>query len=434
MLPAASDVLPVETEREVIRLALKPGAAQRSKASAVITRASLRRLVCPPGQSEAFYWDDQVPGLGLRAYASGKRVWLLQYRDATGRTRRIGLGDASVLAPDGAREAARMQLTQKAIGNDPAAKRQADREAACIGDLVTAYLAHQQQRSKPSTFDQTRRNLNKYAATLHKEVAAAVDRAAIFQLHNRLTASTGAVQANRTLATLSAMFSWAMRAGLAKQNPAMLVPRNRETAKDRVLSDDELGAIWKATRFGSDYDRIVRLLMLTGCRRDEIGALRWSEISGTLLTVPEVRTKTAIAHEVPLSALAMAQLPMPREGRGPLFGQGSEGFSGWSRSKARLDRRIAHLRRAEAGLADCECDTELSVCTLPAWGLHDFRRTLSTRLNEAGVEPHVVEALLGHAGAKRGVAGVYNKASYRTQKTAALERWGSMIADIIGAA
>jgi integrase len=282
-----------------------------------------------------------------------------------------------------------------------------------VGEIVAAYLAHQEQRSKASTFDQIRRNLNKYAAPLHAEAVSAIERATIYQLHKRLTASAGAVQANRTLATLNAMFAWAMRAGLAKLNPAALVPKNREAAKDRVLSNSELQIIWRATDGLGDYDRIVRLLMLTGCRRDEIGGLRWSEITGNIVTVPEARTKTAILHEVPLSMLALEQLPAKRPGRDPVFGEGQGGFSGWSRSKARLDVRIMRLRSAEAGLPEAEKGVDLSVNSLPAWGLHDFRRTLSTRLNDAGVEPHVVEALLGHAGAKRGIAGVYNRASYR---------------------
>ena len=123
-----------------------------------------------------------------------------------------------------------------------------------------------------------------------------------------------------------------------------------------------------------------------------------------------------------------------------MFGvwEGLSGFSGWSRSKARLDARIAqgcldghgalHGRQGQHDAAHGRHDAlehdDLAPYAIPAWGLHDFRRTLSTRLNEAGVDPHVVEALLGHTGAKRGVAGVYNRASYRTQKAQALADLG----------
>ncbi|WP_373867341.1 tyrosine-type recombinase/integrase [Microvirga aerophila] len=298
-----------------------------------------------------------------------------------------------------------------------------------MSDLIAAYLDHQEQHTKRSTLDHTRRNLNKYASSLHAEALAIIDRATIHRLHKRLTTTAGPVQANRTLATLSALFSWGMRAGLAKTNPAALVPKNPEAPKTRVLTDIELCLIWEATGAGNDYDRIVRLLMLTGCRRDEIGNLRLSEINGSTISVPEGRTKTGIVHEVPLSGLALMQLPARREARDLVFGQGQEGYSSWSRSKARLDARIAHLRQTAGSPASVEGE-DLASYSIPPWGLHDFRRTLSTRLNEAGIDPHVVEALLGHAGAKRGVAGVYNRASYFRQKAEALETWAGIVAAI----
>jgi integrase len=230
------------------------------------------------------------------------------------------------------------------------------------------------------------------------------------------------------LSSVSAMFAWAMRAGVAQHNPASLVPKHSETVKTRVLSDEELRLIWRATAGLTDYDRIVRLALLTGCRRVEIGGLRWSEINDHLITLPERRTKTGIVHEVLLSQLAMAQLPLQRAGQDGVFGRAQTGFSGWSRSKRRLDGRIAHMRLIDSG--GRETDEDLADFMLPPWGLHDFRRTLSTRLNEAGVDPHVVEAVLGHAGAKRGVAGIYNRASYRSQKAQALTLWTDTLAKI----
>jgi integrase len=140
---------------------------------------------------------------------------------------------------------------------------------------------------------------NKYAAALHAEALINIDRATIHWLHKRLTTTAGPVQANRTLATPSAMFARSMRAGLAKENPAALVSKNPEAPKTRVLTDSELRLIWQASGTGSDHDRIVRLLMLTGCRRDEIGNLRPSETHTSVISVPENRTETGIVHEVP---------------------------------------------------------------------------------------------------------------------------------------
>ena len=198
LLPAASDVLPDECPGGARGYARhhksRPAPGNRRS----ITKASLKALVCPPGKSEAFYWDSQVPGFGLRAYAGGRRVWLLQYRDTNGKTRRLVLGDVKALDPEKARDAARAQLTQRAVGNDPAARRRADRHAARMSELVQTYLAHHAQMAKASTLDQTRRNLTKYAARLHAEPVAAVDRATVHRLHKALTTSVGPVQANRT--------------------------------------------------------------------------------------------------------------------------------------------------------------------------------------------------------------------------------------------
>ncbi len=391
---------------------LLPGAGKsRAKTAALkkvaITKAHVRSLRPDAGAAEAFLWDATVPGLALRAYASGRKVWLLQYRDMHHKTRRIGLGDAKVIAPDAAREAAGKHLTQRAIGNDPAMKRKAARGGDRVGDLIEQYLANRRGHLRETTFHETERQLRKYVTGLHSEPVAAIRRADIFRLHEALTASSGPIQANRVLAALSACFAWAMKAGLAEANPAALVPRNAETVRERVLSNEEVAAIWRATGTGSDYARIVRLLLLTGCRREEIGGLQWQEVEGDVITLGKGRTKTGVVHEVPMVPLALAQLP-ERADREFVFGKG-EGFSGWSKAKTRLDAAVGF-----------------------EWRLHDLRRTLSTRLNEAGVDPHVVEALLGHAGARAGIAGVYNKASYREQKRQVLEKWVEILNSVIG--
>jgi len=374
--------------------------------SKAITRRDVAALKPARGAQEAFIWDATVTGLGLRAYASGRKVWLLQYRDEHGRTRRIGLGDAKAIAPDAARVAAKAHLTQRAIGHDPATRRATTRHGRNVIDLIESYLASRRGHLRTSSLHETERQLRKYAAPLHREPVSVVKRGMIFELHRALTASSGPIQANRVLAALSSMFVWAMRAGLAESNPAALVPRNAEVARERVLSDSELAAIWHATGTGTDYARIVRLLMLTGCRREEIGGLRWDEIEGGMIVLGKDRTKTGAVHEVPLTELAMAQLPA-RTDRAFVFGQGADaGFSGWSKAKARLDASLGF-----------------------EWRLHDLRRTLSTRLNEAGVDPHVVEALLGHT--VKGVAGVYNRAVYRARRREALQTWAEHIGRLI---
>jgi integrase len=416
LLPAASDLLPDlertpandDTPDRVSRVRRRDPLPDHIN----ITKSSLPRLVCPPGKKEAFFWDKDIPGLALRAYPSGKRVWICQYRDRHGRTRRVPLGSAAVIDPAKAREKARETLGAVANGGNPALDRKAARQAATVGSLVDAYLQDAALRLKPNTLDQSERNLRKYAASLHSDALAIIDRAGLFKLRNKLAKEAGEVQANRVLATLSAMWTWGLRAGVVTgENPAAFVPRFSETARERVLSEDEIRTLWRATASGKTFDRIVRLILLTGCRRQEVGSMEWCEIDGELWTVPASRMKGGLAHEVPLPLLALAQLP-PKVSGGALFGS----FDGWTAAKRRLDEAMAALRSEAPALP---------------WGLHDLRRTFSTMMNERGLaEPHIIEACLAHTGVKSGVAGVYNRAAYREAKRAALGAWAALVGGI----
>ena len=172
----------------------------------------------------------------------------------------------------------------------------------------------------------------------------------------------------------------------------------------------------------------MKLLVLTGARRDEIGSLRWSEVDldDSTITLPPARTKNRREHVIALSAPARALLaaqPHRIEGDGSprdsIFGNGAHGFSRWSASKASLDARITAANRGEP---------------LPHWVVHDFRRAISTTLHERlGVPPHVVEIILAHVGGHRGgVAGVYNRATYLDERRRALQRWADHIEQLLG--
>ena len=411
LLPTASDVLP--NSAKVVRLT-RPAKARQAAATR-ITKTTLGRLTCPPGEKEAFYWDGEISGLGLRVYPSGRKSWVLQYRDAGGRTRRHPIGQASAIDPATARKLAGDLLTRVAGGANPSVERRQARKAATAGDIFDAYLVHAEKEQRSSSFDQTRRNLRKYAARLHREAVTDIDRAAVSRLHQFLGTEAGRIQANRVLASVSAAWVWALRTGLvAGDNPAAHVPKFSETPRERVLGPHELRLIWRCTDGQSSYDRIVRTVLLTACRRQEIGGMRWGEIEGVLLVVPAARMKRRRPHEVPLTPLTLAQLP-EGGGNGCVYSAGDNGFEGWSGAKKALDRRIAHL-----------------AAPLPAWGLHDLRRTFSTIAHERTLaDPHIIEAVLAHEGAQSGVAGVYNRAVYREQKRAALTAWADVVREIV---
>ncbi len=245
-----------------------------------------------------------------------------------------------------------------------------------------------------------------------------------------IAAERGPFAANRARTTLSGLFSWAMKEGLVDANPVLGTNLQAdEQPRDRVLSDAELVAIWNASR-DDDYGRIVRLLILTGARRDEAGDMAKSEVDlgGRKWSIPRERTKNGRAHEVPLSDLAISVLKpaISREGREErdlIFGDGAGGFSGWSKAKAAIDERIEMAKAAVRKGAE-ETKRQKAI----PWRLHDLRRTAATGMAELGVLPHVVEAVLNHvSGHKAGVAGVYNWATYAPEKRQALDLWAAHI-------
>jgi integrase len=204
--------------------------------------------------------------------------------------------------------------------------------------------------------------------------------------------------------------------GLAEVNPIIgtLKPQDAEP-RSRVLSDEELAAIWHAS--GNDaYGRVIKLLILTGARRGEIGGMRWSELDldRAIWTIPPQRTKNKKPHALPLMASTLdiiAGVPR-RVSRDHLFGTRSAvGLRHWH-AKASLDERLGEA--------------------LGPWRLHDIRRSVATRMADLGVMPHVIEAVLNHHGDHRGgVSGIYNRSSYERDVKAALALWDDHVRTLV---
>jgi integrase len=195
--------------------------------------------------------------------------------------------------------------------------------------------------------------------------------------------------------------------------------REAEKPRERTLSGEELRDIWQALR-DDRYGDIVRLLILTGARREEIGGLRWPEIdlNKALITLPSDRVKSRREHRIPLAAPTLAIIDArPRE-NDLVFGYRAGPFADWSSQKRALDARIAAARKADG-----------RPPMLP-WHLHDIRRALSTTMHDdLGILPHIVEACLGHV--QGGIAGVYNRAVYDGPKADALARWADYVLAVV---
>jgi integrase len=217
------------------------------------------------------------------------------------------------------------------------------------------------------------------------------------------------------------MFGWAIREGLLETNPTAWTEKRKEKLRDRLISDSELRTIWSALPDEGDYGDIVRPLILIAARRQEIGALAWHEVDleRALISLPPGRVKNKrpreIALNAPAAAILRARWEKSTRQRDLIFGQwGAHGFRDWSLQKKLLDERI-HAAGVE----------------MPPWVLHDFRRLFSTVAHERlAIQPHVVEACLGHVGHQRGTPGRYNLATYRAEKANAMARWGEFVVSV----
>jgi integrase len=374
-------------------------------------------LPLPTGKLDHIEFDDDIPGFGLRIREGGSRTWVFQYKIG-GKQRRMVLGRATAIKAEKARAIAGEYHEQVGRGRDPAGEKAVRKVQAAdtLDELVRRYLEVKKDELRPRSYAEVVRHLEVYAKPLHRLPLTSVDRTIISDRLNQVAKESGAVTANRARASMSAMFVWGMTEGLVDKNPVISTRKREEKSRDRWLTDAELKVIWNSVD-DDHYGAIIKLLMLTGRRANEIAALRWSEIdfdSGVIL-LPAERTKNGRAHQVPMSGTVIEILEaQPRtEGRDLVFGYGAGPFSGWSKAKEALDVAIGD---------------KVAVHWVP----HDLRRTCATRMADLGVQPHVIEAVLNHvSGHRAGVAGIYNRAMYAKEKTEALTLWADHVTAVL---
>jgi integrase len=374
-------------------------------------------LPLPKGKLDHIEFDDDIPGFGLRIREGGSRTWVFQYKIG-GKQRRMVLGRATAIKAEKARAIAGEYHEQVGRGRDPAGEKAVRKVKAAdtLDELVRRYLEVKKDELRPRSYAEVTRHLDVYARPLHRLPLSSIDRTIVKGRLDQVAKDSGSVTANRARASMSAMFVWGMTEGLADNNPVISTRKREEKSRDRVLSDAELKVIWSSVD-DDHYGAIIKLLMLTGQRANEIAGLRWSEIDfdrGAIL-LPAERTKNGRAHQVPIAGTVLEILEAhPRtDERDLVFGYGAGPFSGWSKAKETLDAAIGDKIAAH-------------------WVPHDLRRTAATRMADLGVQPHVIEAVLNHvSGHRAGVAGIYNRAMYAAEKAQALNLWADHIASIL---
>ena len=373
----------------------------------------------PKNKHDLITFDSILRGFGLRIrrLSSGvRRYWIIQYR-AHGRARRMIVGDAEKVTAAQARERAKKLLAEVELGGDPQGDKHERREkdSLSLRSIVADFL-----EQKTGVKKETTRILTRYLAgplylgPLH---AMPIDRIVRKDIAARLISvskTNGIPTAIQFRAALSSFFTWAMQVGLVEHNPVVNSFKPPQPAsRDRVLSDQELRAIWRGVS-DDEYGVILKLLMLTGCRREEVGQMRWSEfdLKGTW-TLPATRSKNGRPHTLPITPLMMQIIKsIPRrDERDLLFGRKpGGGFTSWNKGKVRLDQRL----------------------DLPDWTHHDIRRSVATGMADIGIQPHIIEAVLNHqSGHKRGPAGIYNRSNYTREVAAAMALWSDHVRSLI---
>jgi integrase len=379
----------------------------------ILTDALIAEALSSPQRSGRLELADELePGLRLRA---GKRMarWSLLAPDPLGRDVDVGLGDWPAVSVSRARE------TAGAIR-----RRGGDASGLRVRDLLERYADRHlsQLRRGPATYRTLRRGLE---SLLERQVEALTRRdvsQAIFHL-----AADAPVHANRALAYAKGLFSWSVAHGYMDANPAALIrPPSRERSRERTPSLPELAVIWEAAGLLQyPFAHAVRFLIVTAARRDEVGAMRTDELDlpeGADVgcwTIPATRSKNDRPIRVPLSRRARHVIEQALDARlrpeSPYVftTNGERPISGWSKAKGRLDQLIART------------DPDL-----PAWRVHDFRRSFATAASDIlHIAPEVADRCLNHAGSSTTstIARVYARNELFDQRKEALDRWGDLI-------
>jgi integrase len=389
-----------------------------------LTQQTVKAIALPEGKADHFVWCESLPGFGYRLRRGAddqiNASYVAQYRYG-GQSRRMLLGAASVLTAGQARAKATKVLAQVALNNDPQAAKKTRRDADqhTFRATVSDYLADKKHEVRPTTMREVTRYLTgPHFKPLHPKPLDTITRADIAKCLSRIKRDISPITAARARAALSTFFGWVLAEGrLADANNPVIGTKTSKPAPagNRVLSDLELVAIWNACSGNTDYDRIVRLAILTGMRRQEIGGLSWREIDDETFTIPAARSKNGRPHTLPLlPAIASVLETIPRmASHDRLFGVRGKGFTSWAEGKAALDARV-----------------KKDIQQL--WVLHDVRRSVATGMANLGVLPHVIELVLNHvSGFKAGVAGVYNKSMYAREVRAAMTLWHDHLRTLI---
>ncbi len=358
------------------------------------------------------YWDDRLEGFAVRVSPhSDRKTFVVRYSlKATGRRRRITLGAYPGLSLADARDRAREILGAVARGEDPQSKKKAERQAMTFGELAALYL-ERHAKVKKRRWREDERVINVDLLPHWKgRKAKNVKRGDVVELLDGIVERGAPIMANRTKALISKIFNFGIGRDVVDHNPCFGVPMPAKAKqRDRVLSEDEIRAVWQAL---DDEDPVMattfKMRLVTAQRGVEVLSMRWADIDGDWWTIPGEISKNSLAHGVPLSRQARALLAELRP---------KTGFSPWVfESPRRPGEHINAVQKAGYRIAKA-ADVEF----VP----HDLRRTAATFMTSMGISRLVVSKILNHA--ESGVTAIYDRHSYDEEKRKALRLWGDRL-------
>lgn len=357
-------------------------APTQSPVARVLLGDATVRSLAPPVKGQKYYADGILPGFGCRVSQGGTKTFVV----VVGRERRfVTIGRYGIISLAQAREEAKRVLAEHTLGK-------VRPQSITYADAVELFLQDKARERRPATVAAYKRRL---ARLNFKGQLADITHADAARKLEKFKAPS---ERSHILVDGKSFFSWCMKRRYITSNPLFGLSKPRHVPRKRVLSDDELRAIWKATEHPIKPNQLVRLLMVTGQRVGEVERWRPEFLKDDLLIVPETVTKNSTEQWLPLGPLALSLLST-FPGR----------FTNWGIFKAELD--------------------ELSGVT--GWMIRDLRRTFRTGLSRLGIAPHVAERLMHHISSSDPIERTYDVHRYVEEMREAVLKWEAHLNKIL---
>jgi integrase len=403
---------------------------------AKLTPAFIAKATADGKKHQVVYWDEAMPGFGLMVTSAGHKSFVVQYR-ANGKSRRATIKFGPGL--EAARREARVIQGKVAQGGDPVTEKQSARRAVktTLRAVVDSYFASEGHKLRTVAARRSVFN-GLILPALGDRPIGEIRRGEIVAMLDEIERGNlargkrrgGPVMATSALGFLRNVMAWHAVRDETFHSPIVRgMERGEAVRRDRILSDDEIRALWAATAdLEHPFARMVRFTLLTAVRRDEARGMRWQEVDGDTWVIPAGRYKTGVEMELPLSGAARAVLTAARKvgKEGWVFTTDGEARIGsLSRRKEKLDEVMFAELRGAAG----ERGSSPEAVELRRWTLHDLRRTARSLMSRAGVPADHAERCLGHV--IGGVRGIYDRHEFSREKREAFEALAAQIERIL---